>query len=162
MKSNKVILAFLILTFLFFASSQMLIAGCSVANDGSSQITVYPNAPGTKLSGPLTVFYHRDSGELDYFVRLKKGVDLYIFSGHNTIVNDLDPNAWVSQAQMPITDWFEDTVVPYIYGCDDGVSPCPYDDIALKSYSLDVLSGNDMGNTDEDVVAIMDIVLAVD
>ena len=162
MKSHKIIIVFLILTFFFLTSSQVLIAGCSVANDGSSQIIVYPNAPGTKLSGPLTVFYHRNSGNLDYFVRLKKGVDLYIFSGHYTISTGLDPNAWVSHAQMPITEWFENTVVPYIYECDDGVSPCPYDDVALKSYSLDVLSGNDMGDTDEDVVAIMDIVLAVD
>lgn len=155
MKTGKffLLLGCSVMFMLFMANSAT--AGCAKLPDGSSAILTDPNARGTKLSGPLTLFYNQTEENLYYFLRLRKGSQLYVFAGQSPATND-----WINQAQFDILpDWFEASVVPYIFG----TKGTDWVDWELKSYDRDILSPDDPGEvTLSGQVSIIDIVLAVD
>ena len=70
--------------------------GCQGGADGGDQIDTDKTAPGTKLSGPLTIIYEPGpngvSAQIKFFLRLRKGYDLYAFAGEADIGdwNDFD------------------------------------------------------------------------
>ena len=166
MKTSKITFIMLLFVFVMLFTAQSALAGCAAAG-GVDPIPVDKRAPGTKLSGPLTVFYDDSNGQgvLYYFLRLRKGVQLYLFAGQsNLTVSSPNPNAWITEAQNIISGWVEDDVIPEIYKEECPGVNCPQgDDIALKSIDLDVLSGTDQGDVPNEFagVSIMDVVIAV-
>ena len=136
MKTTTKILAFLMLCSALVFAAHSAFAGCevSVLDD---LILEGGNAPGTKLSGPITVFLtnvDEASGTADmyFFMRLRKGGDTYAFAGESTGVGYA---SFVEQESV-IEDFFKETVIPALYNnCLPGTT-CPA--VALKSYDMDV------------------------
>ncbi|MDH3330025.1 MAG: hypothetical protein OEM01_12395 [Desulfobulbaceae bacterium] len=126
-------------------------------------INVDKNAPGTKLSGPLTIYFANydsvlQTADMYVFLRLRKGYDLYAFS---TIIPGVAYTASnIDILTDNINDFIENNVLPEIYG---GVTP-PYaikstdqivQDDPLCNYCPGPPAGEHMNFT------IMDIVIAV-
>ena len=164
MKTAKIFLFLGCLVMLIFFMAHTATAGCAKRPDGESVVETNKNTR-TKLSGPLTTYYNDEEGKLYYFVRLRKGVKLYIFAGSEPLSVDIssDPNAWISDAQPLIISWFDEIVIPDIYECREPPADCPFEDFALKSFEMDVIT-DDPGYVplSIDGVSIMDIVIAVD
>ena len=150
-----------ILTMVFcFSQTAFALVGSQAGAGGEGGITVYPNAPGTKYEGPLTIYYlPATSGDttkknMHFFMRLRKGSTLYQFSGiaENVVYTD------ANEQQARIEMFIEDTVIPFLY---PGVDPAPL--ALLKSIDQKVEDDplsippccGDM------LFAIMDIVIAV-
>ncbi|RLB88249.1 MAG: hypothetical protein DRH26_13960 [Deltaproteobacteria bacterium] len=129
--------------------------GSAVAPGAEPIIKVFPTAHGTKYSGPLTIYYifdhieqktliNGDVVDIDYysmhfFMRLRKGVNLYSFSG----VAEETYEYTDTLGQMTATeDFIQDTVIPSIY-CNPLNPPCT-DPIALLK-SIDMLVENNEG-----------------
>lgn len=133
MRTKKGVLTFLLFAGIMLFTAQSAFGGCEVAAM-DQLIDLSDNAPGTKYSGTLTVYFHPNeagmTGDMYLFARLRKGIDLYAFSDviggvtHEDFMND----------PILVGDFFLDTVIPYLYDC---VFPnCP--DAVLKSYDMDV------------------------
>ena len=136
MGTKKKALTFLLFAGIILFTAQSAFGGCEVAAL-DALIDVSGNAPGTKLSGPITVFYKFKSGnpagefvaDMYFFLRLRKGYDLHQFAAGPTEVTVPYFEAHV----FFIEDFFEDTVIPALYNC---TADCP--SVVLKSYDMDV------------------------
>ena len=145
MRTKKWALFFLMCTGFILFAAQSALGGCEVAAL-DALIETGGNAPGTKLSGPITVYYQcveENLGDCEgasfladmyFFLRLRKGAEFYSFAGKFGGVDFPSFDADVAN----ILAFFEDTVIPSLYpGCDElGNPPCP--SIVLKSYDMDV------------------------
>jgi hypothetical protein len=145
MKTKKWAIIFLLFASIILFAAQSALGGCEVAAL-DALIETGGNAPGTKLSGPITVFYqciepdsndcldNRFLADMYFFLRLRKGAEFYSFAGKIEEVNFPDFESDVANIQA----FFDDTVLPALYpGCDEAGNPaCP--DIVLKSYDMDV------------------------
>lgn len=120
MKTIKIILITLLLAVIITATGQPAFAGRSVG-ELEKLIDVNPQAPGTKWSGPLTVYYEIvDFNPLNcpiytvntlFFMRLKQGEIRQIgFSGivPNTCLTDTDAQ------KIGIDEFFKYEVLPVI------------------------------------------------
>jgi hypothetical protein len=92
--------------------------GSQVGADGESVIEVFPNAPGTKYSGPLTIYYIQDPYMAGYyfmhfFMRLRKGVSLYSFSGVTEMSYDYTSDT--EGQQEAIRNFIQYTAIPILY-----------------------------------------------
>ena len=166
MRTSKVVLSFILLSAVIFFTGQSAMGGCAIKPDGSPPIDTDKTAPGTKLSGPLTVFLDESSNpnKIYFFLRLRKGYDLYCFAGSydpDVTNGDKEPNInnFVTLAEEKVTEFFEDTVIPEIYEEECAADNCP--PVSLKSYDQDVNSG-DQGETNDLELYVMDIVVAVE
>jgi hypothetical protein len=145
MKTKKWALVFLLFTGIIFFAAQSAVGGCEVGD--LDWLISGENAPGTKLEGPLTIYYHcieadpndcEDyifTADMYFFLRLRKGSTLYSFAGgpeQIEVPGDLlstteDGVAW------KIGEFFDDVVVPALYpGCNE-TSPDSCPSVALKS-----------------------------
>lgn len=124
---------------------------------GSGGIVVDKDAPGTKYSGPLTIYYVPIEGssnyELNFFLRLRKGWDLYGFSG---TANDVPLDIPIVQGK--IDDFIRNTVIPILYS-----NYTPYPEFWLKSVDQ-LVEDNDLelpGCCGGGFFSIMDVVISV-
>jgi hypothetical protein len=124
---------------------------------GEGGIQVVKDAPGTKYSGPLTINYIRagviNKYDMHFFLRLKKGWDLYAFSG---VAESVDGT--VQAQQGVIDDFVKNTVIPILY---PDYAP-NYPEFWLKA--VDNIVDNVTSGFDccEDVeFTIMDVVISV-
>ena len=143
---------------LFFFASPAFSAMSTQTTSGEDLINVDKTAPGTKLSGPLTIYYADTevAGEVDMYVflRLRKGYNLYAFS---TIIPGVDYVASnIDTMTGYIEDFIEDVVIPELY---DGDSP-PF---AIKATDQEIQDDPNCNYCGEGNLyfAIMDIVIAV-
>jgi hypothetical protein len=126
MKSIKTLLISLTAVAVVFAFSQSALAalGSQGGAGGDNSITVVKDAPGTKYVGPLTTYVIQNPNyvpgaepqtETEYlmyfFLRLKKGMNLYAFSG----IRGLTDKNSVSEMQTTIHAFIADTVIPILY-----------------------------------------------
>ena len=123
MKPIKTLLIILTAMAVVFAFSQSALAalGSQGGAGGGNSIAVVKDAPGTKYVGPLTTYvidnpnYAPDNGETQYliyfFLRLKKGMNLYAFSG----IAGLTDNGDIPQMQAKINAFVANTVIPILY-----------------------------------------------
>ena len=139
MKTKKWALVFLLFTGMILFAGQSALGGCEVA--ALDALIEGGNAPGTKLEGPLTVFYYGStdgigSASMYFFMRLRKGSDFYSFAGGPYSVTL--PGDFINLVPWYIQDFFINVVVPDLYpNCDTAEPPdCP--EIVLKSYDMDV------------------------
>ena len=136
-----------------FGQSALAAFGSQGGAGGEGGIEVVKDAPGTKYSGPLTIYY-TSSGiglyNMHFFMRLRKGWDLYAFSG---IANDVDGT--VDAQQAVIDNFVRDTVIPILY---PGVDPAP--EVWLKSVDQ-IVDDATSSCCDSMVYTIMDVVIAV-
>ena len=140
MGTKKKVLTFLVFAGIMLFTAQAAFGGCEVA---SLDPLISGNAPGTKLEGPITVFYQLGSENPDgtfqagmyFFLRLRKGSQFYQFAGGPVDVEY--PTDIVDEVPIIIGDFFVDTVIPNLYGCNSEIpGDCP--DVVLKSYDMDV------------------------
>jgi hypothetical protein len=127
------------------------------------------NAPGTKYSGPVTVYFHEETDgtfTMYYFLRLKRGNELYSFAGFTA---NVDPSPNELGAQVCIIEAFiKRVVIPVVEECSAGVcddcDPCDTGDCptaVLKSFSQDVAQGEPPeGNPQLLTFYILNIVIA--
>ena len=81
-KRIQIILLSVILV-LVYASPGFSALSTQTTGEDEIDVDVTKTAPGTKLSGPLTIYYDPIGGGNAYmyvFLRLRKGYDLYSFS----------------------------------------------------------------------------------
>lgn len=142
--------------------------------EGNAAIKVNPNAPGTKLSGPLTVYYVQTGWttpppgvpakpvvDMYIFMRVRQGNNLYPFSA---VIRGAIYEAADLQYQIEDFNAFiANTVIPVLY---QGVSPAP--EFLVKVIDQDVQDNNTDfpgcckdDNGDNMWFAIMDITIAV-
>ena len=126
MKTTTKILAFLMLCSALVFAAHSAFAGCEV---GLDNMVTTSNPPGTKFSGPITVFFQcsNESGcdyaapwqaSMYFFIRLQKGSDLYQFSGGPYAVvvpTDLQYPDPTEGVQGIIGDFFTTKVIPTLY-----------------------------------------------
>ena len=166
MGTKKKALTFLLFAGIMLFTAQSAFGGCEVAGL-DALIDVSGNAPGTKLSGPITVYYQKIgdpkpgyifTADMYLFLRLRKGAEVYQFAGKVAGVDFPNIDADV----LNIEEFFEDIVIPALYsGCDPLVD-CP--NVVLKSYDMDVdwETPGDTGEGEEKLYSfIADIVIAV-
>ena len=92
MKKTRLIFTLLLMTGLILVTAQSEVwARASDAPQGGSLIDTDGQAKGTKLSGPLTIYYDiaqgSSSGNMYFFMRLRQGNTLRIFGGMKPISN---------------------------------------------------------------------------
>ena len=124
MKNSKRILILLFSVFMLFVFASPAFSALSTqctSDDLCDLIDVSKTAPGTKLSGPLTMYFVKTTGDyadMYVFLRLRKGYDLYSFSA---IFKDLVYDAEeIPGLQTAIENFIEFNVIPEIY---DGATP---------------------------------------
>lgn len=139
--------------------------------EGNAAIKVNANAPGTKLTGPLTVYYIK-VGETNDFIP-KPIVDMYVFmrlrhgnqlNSFSTVIKDFVYEAAEIVWQIKDFETFIDnTVIPVLY---PGITPQPK--ALIKVIDQDVQDNNvDFPGCCKDDLnenmwfAIMDITIAV-
>jgi hypothetical protein len=135
--------------------------GCQVGS-GDYAFEIDKTAPGTKLSGPLVIYYEGTGGlvDLTFFMRLKKGYNIFPFSGTaDGVVYDSIP-----EIQEAVDAFVSETVIPALFACTAG-SDCPPH--ALKSVDMLVepdTEGFPDGQTccGQMRFTILDLVIAVD
>jgi hypothetical protein len=155
MKKKKWALVFLLFTGIILFATQSAIGGCEVGD--LDWLISEGNAPGTKLDGPITIFYQpkEDNGpeeenavtcfegaepaDMYFFLRLKKGANLYSFAGGPEII--CFPDDVTEVVPYIIGVFFDEHVVPTLYpDCTPNQNPpdedCP--NIVLKSADLGV------------------------
>ena len=151
MKTKKWALVFLLFPGIIFFAAQSALGGCEVGD--LDWLVSEGNAPGTKLDGPITIFYqpievNGDTEEntfncfqgdnpvdMYFFLRLKKGTNLYSFAGGPEII--CFPGEVTTAVPDKIGEFFVDHVVPTLYpGCVGPPDTCP--EIVLKSAVLAV------------------------
>ncbi len=142
MAKKHALMAMVVAAMLFVAAPEVIASGGELATPGDWPILVDPNAPGTKLSGPLTIYYKPvdcpesepnccgDTLIMDmyFFLRLKKGTTLYPFAGKASGVcfNSLE------EQQDAVSAFFQSTVIPFLFPRPPGVPTPPF---ALKSFT---------------------------
>lgn len=157
---KQLLVVLFVLTMVFFTGQvAFALIGSQAGADGEGGITVYPNASGTKYEGPLTIYYLPASSEsgseknMHFFMRLRKGSNLYQFSGIAENVVYLDANL----QQVEIENFIKYTAIPLLY---PGVVPAPV--ALLKSIDQKVEdTGGLTACCGEMLFAIMDVVIAV-
>lgn len=145
MGTKKKALTFLLFAGIMLFTAQAAFGGCEVA--ALDTLITDSNAPGTKLSGPITVFYKWVSDDPEpndpawtanmyWFLRLRHGSLFYQFAGGPEEV--IIPTNFIDAIRDIIGTFFEETVVPTLYDpCDPAIlGDCP--DVVLKSYDMDV------------------------
>ena len=123
-KGLLIILIALAVVFTFSQSALAALGSQGGAGDEEGSIVVTKDAKGTKYVGPLTTYVvdnpeyvpgEDTSGETPYliyfFLRLKKGWDLYAFSGIAGLTNSKD----IPQMQFAIDAFVANTVIPILY-----------------------------------------------
>lgn len=135
-----------------------------------------PNASGTKLDGPLTIYYPIISpgtpcGDFDFVVnmfftlRLAKGNDLFAFGGEMTTAPDGEALCYFGHLEeqvQHIANFVQCTVVPAIFG-NQGPVACPGTSalpVALKSVTDLTQDGQPLAATNS-FYASMEITIAV-
>lgn len=164
MKVSKGVLILLLLSGMFFCAAQSAFGGCEVAIlDQLINLQDQQNAPGTKYYGTITIYFEpapisgseTPNSNMYYFLRLRKGYNLYSFAGKTV---NIDPRASNLERQVnAIGSFFNETVIPKLYDCTT-YEDCPV--AFLKSYSLDVSQEESFGSS-EFLFYIADIVIAV-
>jgi hypothetical protein len=158
MKTKKWAIIFLLFVGIILFAAQSALGGCEIA--ALDALVAEGNAPGTKLEGPLTVFYYGNTNGIGtasmyFFMRLRKGSDFYSFAGGPYLVTL--PTDFTNLVPDYIEDFFINVVVPNLNECDLNYNPanppsydcqdppytvcaqCPeLPDIVLKSYDMDV------------------------
>ena len=160
-KRIQILLLSVLMCFVFASPSFSAMSTQCTSDDLCDLITVYKTAPGTKLSGPLTMYFVKTTGDyadMHVFLRLRKGYDLYSFS---TIVRNLIYDAdEIPGLQDAIEDFIEFNVIPEIY---DGATP-PHAiksvDQVIQDYPLCSYCPKPPADEHMNFV-IMDIVIAV-
>ena len=127
MKKIQILMLSFMLLFVF-ASPGLSALSTQTTTEDEIEITVYKNAPGTKLSGPMTIYYVPTgvTGVVDMYVflRLRKGYELYAAS---TMFEDVEYNADdLTDQENKINNWIKDEVIPDLY-CP------PYDPLDLAN-----------------------------
>jgi hypothetical protein len=137
MKTKKWALIFLLFTGIILFAGHSAFGGCEILGLGDL-IVLEGNAPGTKYSGPITIYFHEatfgdnPTSTMYYFMRFKKGNKLYAFAG---FTEDVDPLPVNLEGQVDIiADFINEIVVPVVEECE--LPNCPT--ATLKSFSLDV------------------------
>ena len=166
MEMKKAAIAVLILAVMILASAQPALSrGCQDPVTDPGVIVVDKSAPGTKLSGPLTIYYELLSEELGingpaklyFFLRLKKGYNIYPFAG----TAEIDCYGNIYEIQAAIDEFIGDTVVPALF---PNTPDAPY---ALKSVDK-MVEPDTEGVPDGDtccgdlLFTILDVVIAVE
>lgn len=156
MKKIQVLMLSAVMLFVF--ASPAFSAMSTQTTSDVDLITVDKSAPGTKLSGPLTIFYANydldaKTADMYVFLRLRKGFDLYAFS---TVIPGV---AYKASNIDTMTDLIEDfiaaNVIPEIY---DGATP-PF---AIKATDQKIQDDPNCNYCSGDIFfAIMDITIAV-
>ena len=164
MGTKKKVLTFLVFAGMMLFTAQSALGGCEVA--ALDPLIIDGNAPGTKLEGPLTVFYkwvsHDPDGpawtaDMYWFLRLRHGSKFYSFAGGPEEV--LFPTEILTMPPIIIGDFFADIVIPNLYKCNPEIpGECP--EVVLKSYDMDV-SWEPPGDNGGLYYFIADIVIAV-
>jgi len=183
MKTTKGVFIVLFLVVIILTVGQPALASRgSATTQGDPVLDIDKTAAGTSLYCTITIYYKdgMGSGNMDIFLRIRKGNTLYAFSGTKAYTNYFGD---ISQQQTAIEQFIMETVIPYIYccggdpevGCDScpvvcGCNPeagigcfdsCPSFDegtLALKSFDQYVENEEGTGNL---VFTIMDIVIKV-
>ena len=128
MKTRKTVLFFLLILGISLAITQSVHAYGSESSTPGDVISINPNASGTKLTGPLTIYlpysetpdYYSANcwasgvpykSTMYFFIRLRKGSTLYPFSGQapNICVAD------INQQQAAIKAYIQTVVIPNIF-----------------------------------------------
>lgn len=151
MRTFKRLLFIVLVLTMVFGFGQMALALVGSASGDTSSLMVYPNAPGTKYEGPLTLNF--DDGGMYIFLRLRKGSVLYPFSGFKAGVAYTD----IGAQQTAVEAFFLENVLPVLY---PGVSPLP---TALLKSVDQIVSDNEIefpGCCDQ-LFVILDVVIAV-
>lgn len=179
MRTSKKVLCLLLLAGVIIATAPSTLWGDSaVSTEGLlaalQDLGIFdPNASGTKLSGPLTIYYQRvdspgacPSGsdhEVNMFftLRLKKGGDLFAFAGEKETVAG-DPLCYfadlVEQLEH-IANFVRCTVVPAIFG---GSCPATAPPAFLKSATDITQDGQPLASgVDDPFYMSMEVELAV-
>lgn len=162
MKKARLIFILLLMTgFILGITQSNVWARASDTPQGGSAIVTDGQAKGTKLSGPLTIYYDVEldpntmliSGDMYFFMRLRHGHTLRIFGGMKPISNYNN----ITLIQNNIEAFVGETVIPALFGLD-----VPY--WALKSVDQ-VIEPDDSTATPECCggmsFTIMDVVIAV-
>lgn len=129
MKTRKGILILLLSVAIILAITQSAMAGRGkeVAGGGFLDSIVNKSAPGTKISGPIAIYYEKGgtasctgmgdfSTNMYFFMRLRKGNNLYPFSGVTKNVCYFDVNTQASA----VGSFIQNTVIPVIYRLPSG------------------------------------------
>jgi hypothetical protein len=173
MKTKKWAIVFLLFTGIILFAVQPVLGGCEVSY--LDALVSDDNAPGTKLEGPITVFYQKTSddpagpeftADMYFFLRLRKGSEFYSFASgpyHDIIV----PTDYLGVVKDSLELYFVSTVVPTVFpGCDTAPEGCP--GIVLKSYDMDVDdeipfddNGNPLGDNGNLFYVIANIVVGI-
>ena len=166
MKAKKWALIFLLFTGIMLFAAQSALGGCEVA--ALDELISEGNAPGLKLEGPLTVFYQKTSDDppgpeftvdMYWFLRLRKGSDLYSFAG-GPATDIILPTDLLTIVPGTIETFFINTVVPAVVtGCDIPPEVCP--EVILKSYDLDVDDETPLGDNAGLLYSIANIVIGL-
>ena len=171
MKTKKWALTFLaVFAGMVLFTAQSALGGCEVSNlDLDPLIT--GNAPGTKLEGPITIFYQPVDGtsgfwdaNMYWFLRLRHGSKFYSFADGPEVVEIPTDLLSTDEGGVPfiIGNFFINTVIPALYpGCDEATPPdpgCP--NVVLKSYDMDV-DWDAQGDNGGLFFFIADIVIAI-
>ena len=134
-----------------FGAPALAAFGSQGGATGAGGIQVYPNAPGTKYEGPLTIYYvpaGTNTFDMYFFLRLRKGSTLHAFSGTALGV----PGA-VEDQQQAITDFFNNNVKPILY---------PESNPPALLKSIDQIADDATSGCCGDMVyTIMDVVIAI-
>jgi hypothetical protein len=178
MKTKKWAIIFLLFTGMILFAVQSALGGCEVSN--LDWLISGENAPGPKLEGPLTIFYQCDesnqandcvnrpydfSGNMYFFLRLRKGSKLYSFAGGPypvDVTDDLMCTDSASCVAWQIGEFFDKRVVPTLYpGCDDPPPPSTCPTIVLKSADNLVNWEPEVGYNSNLAFFITDIVVGI-
>lgn len=159
MKKTRLLFILLLMMGLILGTAQFEVwARTSDTPQGGSAIVTDAQAKGTKLSGPLTIYYDIDengAGNMYFFMRLRQGHTLRIFGGVRPIA---DYNN-IAEIQSNIEAFVGETVIPALFGTYVG------DNWALKSVDQ-VIEPDDPTATPDCCGAmlftIMDVVIAVE
>ena len=119
-KARLIFILVLMVGFMLGITQSEVWARTSDTPQGGSAIVTDGQAKGTKLSGPLTIYYADlttneqgiTSGTMYFFMRLRQGHTLWIFGGMRPLA---DYNN-ISMIQDNIEDFVGQTVVPALFG----------------------------------------------
>jgi len=130
---NKVLIGLLAAAMVMtMALPAMASKGCNASGgDVTGFITTHPTAPGTKWSGPLTIYYEDIPGientcgadapqKMTFFTRMRKGATILPFAGEAPCVDYVDD----STIQGAIEEFFEVTVIPILTGDSMSATYC--------------------------------------
>lgn len=167
MRSKIGVFIFAVISVAILFASQPAMAGCSVTawDSFADALGADKKAAGTKLTGPLTFVLGEGDVDSSFYLRLRKGMEIYQFDGEcdDSLFGIEEIEDYVEQGEC-IDHYFNHTVIPYIFECKSivvggqnwGVEDCPSDDqVVLKSIDMGTEQGS-VGN-----YYIIDITVAV-